>query len=299
MDIEEHFKDIFDFETFRAEMYFPRARYWTPELKGTSKTNDNLKLLDPLSQKLKLKKDYENLYELNSFEALMTAKPRQFEFDRIKEAVEGGGEFPLTEYGFNVLIKGDPEKQIDEIVDKRRSEGFLIAHFFWFMLRANVHHKGEMIGRSQSPVASALVFEKYVEKFLLPHAFPYFGDRPRTDDEYFLGLKRKLWPSAHIWAALEGPKIKTRKKLKNDDTFFLNLVKRADALYKLGIEHGVYKKITPRGFDEEMILAYDGIIGKPSKIKIPDFTPEEWDFISSYKSDAMQKKRRLKEKKTS
>jgi hypothetical protein len=61
--LEQHFKDIFDFESFRAEMYFPRARYWKPELihDDSDKT---------IAQKLKLDKDL-SLTELKRLSLMM------------------------------------------------------------------------------------------------------------------------------------------------------------------------------------------------------------------------------------
>ena len=290
--LEQHFKDIFDFESFRAEMYFPRARYWKPELihDDSDKT---------IAQKLKLDKEHENREEHRCIKALLSVKARQFEFDRIKKAVANDGEIGIKQYSFDVLIQGNPQDQIKEILENRRAEGFLIAHLFWYMLRANVYHKEDAIDPSQSPVVNASVFEHYAKEFLSDVFFPGTWQRTRINEAYILEVKRKLWPSAHLWAALHGPSINNTAVLKDDDTFFLNLVKRADALYRLGVEHDVYKSMTSKKFDADMILAYDGIVGDPTSIEVPKFTKEEWDCIITYDSPAMAKKRKRQAKNAS
>lgn len=289
---ERRFKETFDFETFRAEMYFPRARYWKPEL--IHDESDKI-----IVQKLKMDKDYEDQEEHRCIKALMTAKTRQFEFDRIKEAVANDGEIGIKQYSFDVLIQGNPQDQIKEILENRRAEGFLIAHLFWYMLRANIHHKDEMIGVSQSPVVNASVFEQYAKKFLSDVSFPGTWQRTTINEDYILEVKRKLWPSAHLWAALHGPNIENTAALKDDDTFFLNLVKRADALYRLGVENDVYRSMTRNLFDADMILAHAGIVGDPASIEVPKFSEEEWDCIITYDSPAMAKKLKRQKKNAS
>ncbi len=290
--LEQQFHDIFDFEIFRAEMYFPRARYWKKEL--IHDETDEI-----IAKKLILSNKDEDKEEHRCFEALMTAKTRQFEFDRIKKGVSNGGEIGIRQSTFDVLIQGNPQYQIKEILENRRAEGFLIAHLFWYMLRANIHHKDEMIGVSQSPIVNASVFEHFAKEFLSDKKFPGTWERKRISEDFILEVKRKLWPSAHLWAALHGPKIDNTAALKNDEAFFINLVKRADALYKLGVAHNVYKSITRNNFDADMILAYEGIVGDPTSIEVPKFTKKEWDCIITYDSPAMAKKRKRQAKNAS
>lgn len=237
-----------------------------------------------LSDKLEMDKQWETDFELENFIRLLNREKHQPLYEQMKADIDAGKSISINKAKWKLIEEGEPKKVLEEIINKREDEGFLIAHLFWYMLRCQVHHKDKKIPRTESRYASGSVFEKYIFHFMKETQFPGTNEKQKFDNNYVPDIKRKLWPSAHLWAALHHVDGRNTGHLKDDKQRFISFLKRADALYKLAVEHGVYQKVKPQGFHGDMVLSYSGFEGDPASIDVPDFDEEEMKFLNSYVS---------------
>jgi len=221
-----------------------------------------------LADKLKLPKAWENDFELENFIRLLNKENDQARYEEMKASVEAGKKISINHYQWQLIEQGEPKAYLDDILSTREDEGFMMAHIFWFMLRAQMYHKDEVIKGTNSRIASTAVMEAYAHEFLSHILLPGTLEKPKIDNNYFPDIKRKLWPSAHLWAALHSFDRTNTGHLREDPGTYLEFIKRADALYKLAVQHDVYKKIKPTDFDKDVVLAYDGLIAKPVRLAV-------------------------------
>jgi len=237
-----------------------------------------------LTDKLEMDKQWETDFELENFIRLLNRDRDQETYAEMKAAVDNGKSVTINKAKWQMIAEGPPKKVMQDILDTREDEGFLMAHFFWFMLRAQVHHKGELIPDTKTRMASGTVFDAYAIEFLSRLMAPGTMTRIVLDTNNTAEVKRKLWCSSHLWAALHDVSMTNAGYLKDDKEFFIAFLKRADALYKLAVEHGVFKKVKPQGFSGDQVLAYSAFEGNPADIEVPDFNEDEMAFLRTYRS---------------
>ncbi|SCA56543.1 hypothetical protein MTBPR1_200023 [Candidatus Terasakiella magnetica] len=231
---------------------------------------------------LKQVEEKEYAQEVQEFNILLQGKDYIDPYIQMKEAVESGQKISVDIDKWHMIQLGKATKTVDKIIEQRTDQGFMIAQLFWYMLRANMYHKDKQVPDTRSKYTDATVFQHYADGFLKDVTFPGCQE-PRAINKNTLPIaKRKMWPSAHLWAALYGQHFDKSRALENDVDSFLKVIKKADALHKLAMKHDVYELIVPKSYIEEMVLTYEGIEGNPDDIEVDDFNSDEITHIEEY-----------------
>jgi hypothetical protein len=281
------FDDIFDFEIFRSELFFPRARYWRPEYIQTREEEKIARRLKQQGymQKDEIRRQREIDREFHQIRLLFNEPDLTERYDEIVDRLENGKKVLIDQKDFNLIKGGRPKEQLNAIMEERLDQGFIMAHLFWFMLRVKVHiPENYLIQKNKKnedvqtgKVATIEAFRQFIKKHLANKNCPGTDTQRSFSEEDINTIKRLLWPSAHLWAALYGPnaQYKTKDGLKEDFKGFSNIVAKADGLFKLAKEHGVYQAIVPQRFDESLIVSYDGVNGSIDLKEVKKLTSTE------------------------
>lgn len=233
--------------------------------------------------------------ELKNIQDILNLSQEQEEFEKIKNAVKRNSKIGRDEkgnvqagalidrYQFNLISRGEPKKRVAKILFDRDEEGRVLAAYFWYMLTANKYHLNKRLKNTGAMINHATVFEHYATKFVQPLDVFDGNDKRDIDEKLMQAIKRKMWPSAHYWAAIYGPIPEHNTPLRNDPKSLIKFLRRANALYELAKEYKIYRAMVKNSFKKELLFNYDLFKGDKNDIVVNDFTKEEMARIKSFK----------------
>ncbi len=201
---------------------------------------------------------------------------------------------PITLDDFLALAQDTRKAPPPEEIDKRRAQGWMLGIAFDYLIRAELLHPGNPLGKRRGKLATRKKVLVHLERVAQRDENVPGCDREQpSGGVLFDEARARMWSAAHYWASefrLDGsPRFPDAQRTPIQWEEFMQL---AETYRKLGLAAGAFKTLAPEnGFDPDLVY-YDSQFGGFPMLGMPHLSEAELKHLDSYVSKTTISRRR-------